>query len=64
MADMAGCGGGAYWRRSCPPVPKIEDPLLEERQREMGSEDEGPESSEGRSGRDMARIRSVNAGGG
>lgn len=29
----------------------------------MGSEDEGPGRSAGRSGRDMARIRSVNAGG-
>ena len=62
VADMAGCGDGAYCRRSCPAVPKIDDPWLVERQREMGSVEEGRERSVGGSGRPIARIRSVNAG--
>lgn len=63
MADKAGCGGGAYCRRSCPPVPKIDDPWLVERPREIGSMEEDGARSVGPSGRPMARIRSVKAGG-
>lgn len=63
VADMAGCGGGAYCLRSCPAFPNIEDPWLVERPREIGSIEEDGARSAGWSGRPMARIRSVNAGG-
>lgn len=63
MADMAGCGGGAYGRRSWIPVPKSDDPLWVDRQRDRGSKTSGAAISAGRSGRVMARNKSLNAGG-
>lgn len=63
MADMAGWGGGAYCLRSCPAVPKIEDPWLVDRPSEIGSIEEDGAKSAGCSGWAMARIKSVNAGG-
>lgn len=62
MADMAGCGGGAYCLRSCPAVPKIDEPWLVERPSEIGSIEEDGAKSVGCSGRAIAWIKSVKTG--
>lgn len=62
VADMAGWGGDAYCRRSCPAVPKMEEAVAVERQRETGSTEEGCWRSVEWSERDMALIKSEKAG--
>ena len=54
---MAGCGGGAYCLRSCPAVPKIDEPGLVDKQREMGSVEEDGVISVGRV---MTRLKPEN----
>ena len=58
---MAGCGGDDTY--CWPPVAKIGEALVVERQRDMASDDEGAEiRSAGCSGGPMALIKSLNAG--